>query len=115
MHSQAEHDAIGQLIGPTAQNAFLGAERLDDKSWRWRDGTPWGFETWEPGQPDNADDQAFLAIASTPNLIARCGHPATAWYVIAGAAPPLYARFAKRCGHSVYKTVYATEHPGLAR
>jgi hypothetical protein len=62
VHSQAEHDAIGQLIGPTGSFAFLGAERLDDMSWQWRDGTPWDFEAWEPGQPETDDDQEFLAI-----------------------------------------------------
>jgi hypothetical protein len=66
VHSQAEHDAIGQLIGPTGMYAFLGAKRLDDKSWRWRDGTSWDFEAWQPSQPDNNDDQEFLAIKWQP-------------------------------------------------
>jgi hypothetical protein len=50
VHSHAEHEAIGQLVGPTEMYAFLGAERLDDLSWRWRDGTLWDFKPpWEPG------------------------------------------------------------------
>ena len=68
VHSQAEHDAIGQLMGPTGQYAFLGAEQLDDKSWRWRDGTPWDFEAWEPGQPEKVDDQIFLTIKWQPGV-----------------------------------------------
>jgi hypothetical protein len=68
VHSQAEHEAIGQLIGPTAQNAFLGAERLDNMSWRWRDGTPWDFEGWGPGQPSNNDDQSFVVIRWQPGV-----------------------------------------------
>jgi hypothetical protein len=69
VHSQIEHDAIGQLIGPTGHFAFLGAEGLDDNSWRWRDGTPWDFEAWEvaAGQPDNNDDQKFLGIKWQPD------------------------------------------------
>ena len=35
-------------------------------SWRWRDGTPWDFEAWEPGQPENADDQEFVGIKWQP-------------------------------------------------
>jgi hypothetical protein len=68
VHSQAEHDAIGHLIGQTAQYAFLGAERLDDLSWRWRDGTPWDFEAWDVGTPDNIDSQKFLVIAWEPGV-----------------------------------------------
>ena len=67
VHSQAENDAIGQLIGPTAQNAFLGAERLDDKSWRWRDGTPWDFEAWDSGGPTKHDGKDFLTINWKPS------------------------------------------------
>jgi hypothetical protein len=66
VHSQAEHDAIGQLMGPTGSYAFLNAERLADDSWQWRDGTPWDFEAWEPGQPDNSGDQEFLTIKWQP-------------------------------------------------
>ena len=62
VHSQAENDAIGQLIGPTGQDAFLGAERLDDMSWQWHDGTPWNFEAWQRGQPESFADQNFMTI-----------------------------------------------------
>jgi hypothetical protein len=68
VHSQAEHEAIGQLLGPTGQQAFLGAERLDDQSWQWRDGTPWDFEAWQSGQPENFDDQKFVTIKWEPGF-----------------------------------------------
>jgi hypothetical protein len=73
VHSQAVHDAIGQLIGPTGQFAFLGAEtkQLADNSmfsWRWRDGTPWDFEAWEPGEPNNGDGQVLLVIKWQPSV-----------------------------------------------
>jgi hypothetical protein len=67
VHSQAEQDAIGQLIGPTGQLAFLGAERLDDMSWRWRDGTPWDFEAWDSGQPTEHSGKDFLTINWKPS------------------------------------------------
>jgi hypothetical protein len=69
VHSQAENDAIGQFIGPTDTAAYLGGERLADKSWRWRDGTPWDFEAWELGQPSaHDDDEKFLTIKWQPGF-----------------------------------------------
>ena len=68
VHSQAEHDAIGQLIGPTGQSAYLGAEQLDDMSWGWRDGTPGDLEDWEPGQPTNQDDRSLAVISWEPGV-----------------------------------------------
>jgi hypothetical protein len=68
VHSQAEHDAIGQLMGPTGQWAFLGAERLDDMTWRWHDGTPWDFEAWDVGEPSNTADAKSLVIKWQPGV-----------------------------------------------
>jgi hypothetical protein len=68
VQSQPEHEAIGQLLGPSGQDAFLGAERLDDKSWQWRDGTPWDFDGWNADQPQNDDDKKFVAIKWIPGF-----------------------------------------------
>jgi len=71
---EAESNAItlgGHLasVNDSVENSFLffsfGSRRSDgtwlggtDKSqegvWSWSDGTPWTYQNWEPGQPDNA-------------------------------------------------------------
>ena len=34
------------------ERAWIGGRKVEG-SWTWSDGTPWQFESWAPGQPDN--------------------------------------------------------------
>jgi hypothetical protein len=79
IESVAENDHVRSLV--TAYNpingfwCYLGgvqelAVPCGPLSWSWNDGTPWVFNTWQPGQPDclrgsrNAYDEPRMAIRS---------------------------------------------------
>ena len=41
---------------------WIGGQRVGEE-WTWSDGTPWDFEHWSPGEPDNKHNrQAHLTI-----------------------------------------------------
>ena len=44
------------------RRSWIGGQKVDGE-WTWSDGTPWDFENWLPGQPDNSDNrQAYVSI-----------------------------------------------------
>ena len=49
---QEEQDAVQELCG--TQMCWLGLkEPSDSESWRWLDGSPLSFESWQQGEPNN--------------------------------------------------------------
>ena len=56
------NDFLQQLI----QDAYVWVGGFHDEnttSWMWSDGTPWNYENWYPGQPNNGDGvQTHLAF-----------------------------------------------------
>ncbi len=61
INDQAEADFIAALSDD--RYMFLGAtDRDEEGSWKWVDGTPWGFTNWLQGQPnDYGGTEDFLA------------------------------------------------------
>ncbi|XP_074518386.1 ladderlectin-like [Halichoeres trimaculatus] len=57
VHSHVEHDIIqGMLLRATNSHplAWLGgSDAAQEGTWLWSDGTPFDFEHWDVGQPDN--------------------------------------------------------------
>ena len=44
------------------RRSWIGGQRVGVE-WTWNDGTPWDFENWSPGEPDNKHNrQAHLTI-----------------------------------------------------
>uniref|UniRef100_A0AAV2L1Z3 C-type lectin domain-containing protein n=1 Tax=Knipowitschia caucasica TaxID=637954 RepID=A0AAV2L1Z3_KNICA len=60
VHSLQENDFISDsVLNVTGFSAYtwLGGYTDQNHRWVWSDGTPWDFEHWSPGQPDNHNDQ----------------------------------------------------------
>ena len=47
---QATSDFLSTL---TTEIAWIGGHWTEEDGWTWSDGTPWGFESWHPGEPNN--------------------------------------------------------------
>lgn len=58
--SQGEHDLVFSRI--TAQTWIGVQDPVVEGDYEWSDGTPWAFEFWAPGEPDNTyeEDCAFM-------------------------------------------------------
>lgn len=70
--SASEWDQIKPLA--SGHTVWLGAtDESIEGVWEWIDGTPFSFQTWGPGQPDNAKNGNPLLVqhylASQPNLL----------------------------------------------
>ena len=48
--SQAIHDFLTTL---TSENSWVGGYLHPHNGWSWSDNTPWSFESWKPGYPNN--------------------------------------------------------------
>ena len=48
----------------TTEYSWIGAtDEGSEGTWRWSDGTPWGYENWSPNNPDNwGNMQHYAAI-----------------------------------------------------
>ncbi|CAL9697584.1 unnamed protein product [Knipowitschia caucasica] len=57
IHSKEENEFVVTLIikdtGGYAMTWLGGTDAVEDKKWLWSDGTPWDYENWYSGQPDN--------------------------------------------------------------
>ena len=44
--------------------SYIGASDAESEgTWKWSDGTPWGFQNWAPGEPNNVGGrQNFASI-----------------------------------------------------
>ena len=73
---QATNDFIKRL-GSTPQQAWIGTKR----PWRtWTDGTPWCYENWNAGEPNNAggdEDYAAIVVGVTKKDGSNCGNCGT--------------------------------------
>ena len=45
------------LMSLTSNLAWVGGFRGEDDLWQWSDGSPWRYQAWHPGQPDNHNDR----------------------------------------------------------
>ena len=59
-----DHTTNEFLTTLSTKISYIGASDLNLKgTWIWTDGTPWNFEKWAPGQPDNNNGpQNFVTI-----------------------------------------------------
>ena len=49
--SQGENDFIGSIV---EEDVWIGGHDLtEDGTWKWSDHTPWGYENWSTGYPNN--------------------------------------------------------------
>ena len=64
IHDQATNDFLHTL---TTEYSFIGGtDEGSEGVWRWSDGTPWDYENWSRGQPDNLKgSQHYLLMFST--------------------------------------------------
>ncbi|XP_034020004.1 type-2 ice-structuring protein-like [Thalassophryne amazonica] len=66
VHSYDEyHDIQSMIIKVTHEpkKAWLGgSDAYEEGLWFWTDGTPFGFNNWCPGQPNNLDNQDCFAM-----------------------------------------------------
>ena len=47
----------------STDNSWTGAsDAASEGSWTWSDGTPWGYESWLQGEPNNSGDQDYGTI-----------------------------------------------------
>ena len=73
---QATNDFIKRL-GSTPQQAWIGTKR----PWRtWTDGTPWCYENWNAGEPNNAggdEDYAAIVVGVRKKDGSNCGNCGT--------------------------------------
>jgi len=58
IHSTEENDFVFNLIQPHSEDGdygtmWLGASCVHDNVFEWEDGTPWDYENWKQGDPDN--------------------------------------------------------------
>ena len=60
IHDKATNDFLQTL---TTEYSFLGGtDEGSEGVWRWSDGSPWDYENWSPGQPDNAAGRQPYAL-----------------------------------------------------
>jgi hypothetical protein len=61
IHSAAENAAV--LAITESAGAWIGAtDAVSEGTWMWSDGTPWDYQTWADGQPDDWDGNEDCAL-----------------------------------------------------
>ena len=66
--SKMENDFIGRLHSGSGHNFWLGGTDSDDEgNWRWIDGTPFNFTSWESSEGSGGVQDSCLAISNRYN------------------------------------------------
>ena len=57
---QATNDFLTTL---STDKSYIGASDAETEgTWRWADGTTWGYESWKEGEPNNINNQDYGTI-----------------------------------------------------
>ena len=69
--SRSEDDFVNQnlvqnLAQPGAPVLLGGTDRISEGTWQWITGEAWSYADWAPGQPDNNNEQDYLAYWNNP-------------------------------------------------
>ena len=45
-------------------HVWLGGVAVTEGTWKWSDGTPWGYERWAPGEPSDPNENHLMMYGS---------------------------------------------------
>ena len=57
VRDQEENDIVFNLKRNSVRSVWLGGSRASPSSpWQWTDGSDWGWQKWDQGEPNNLQD-----------------------------------------------------------